>query len=259
MSGLINVLMIVGVLVGGVIAFQNRCEWFQLCNDGLFGTASAASGDSSTVNNYYDSEGNILDGTDPANDGTAGNDATEATVGCCHCKFVGDIAKCEVNGDGSWINPPAGSNGSNDKNVGWAAQDCYATHCKGAAAAGPAKTTSSSSNTPGTGNLGEKGTTYANGGKYPCNTGLCASSGKGTAACSHCVSSSSKSSGSSGSSKLKTSGSASAGSGSKAPVKANSNNSVVGSGQKIDPNKIRNAWAGHSRGFTYFARNRLSL
>ncbi len=157
MSSIINALLVVGLLFGGVVLFQNRCSILGLCGEGLFGTASAASaapaptttGD--TITNIYDTDG---DGnTEPQNDNIAGNDAVEATVGCCHCKFVGDRVKCEVNGDGSWFNPPAGSNGSNDQNVGWSAQDCYASKCKGTTTS----TTPQKSTTAKTGSQGNPG------------------------------------------------------------------------------------------------------
>lgn len=152
MSSIINALLVVGLLFGGVVLLQNRCSILGLCGDGLFGSANAApvGGGETITNNYYDANG---DGnTDPQTDNIAGNDATEATVGCCHCKFVGDRVKCEVNGDGSWFNPPAGSNGSNDQNVGWSAQDCYASKCKGGSTS-----TSQKSTTAKTGSQGNPG------------------------------------------------------------------------------------------------------
>lgn len=136
-SSIINALLLVGGLGFAVIAFQNRCTWFGLCGDGLFGSANAAPvGD--IVTNVYDSEGNL----NPAEDGVFGNDAVSGSSGCCTCEMQGEKVKCH-RGDGEWFNPPAGEGGSNDTDVGLSLQECN-KGCNGS----NSNTTSKSSSSP---------------------------------------------------------------------------------------------------------------
>lgn len=164
MSAVINILLVVGVVGIAIIGFQNRCEWFQLCNDGLgLGSASAApTGD--TTNNYYNDDGTV--------NGEVANPGISQSRGCCECKMVGDRVKCQKNGDGNWFNPPAGEGGSNDQDIGLSLIECYKT-CSGSTTTATKSSSSGSSkmpsngskessvqNKPKTGNLGDKGTKY---------------------------------------------------------------------------------------------------
>lgn len=166
-SSIINGLLVVGLLIGGVVVFQNRCSILGLCGD-LFGSAAAqtatpATGSTGeTVNNYYNADGTV--------NGQAANPGLTMSTKCCECKMVGDRVKCQKNGDGNWFNPPAGPDGSNDQSVDLSLLECQKT-CGGTTTTTP-KTTmpsngskeSSQQNKPKTGNLGDKGTTYAKGG-----------------------------------------------------------------------------------------------
>jgi hypothetical protein len=115
MSSIINALLVVGLLFGGVVLFQNRCSILGLCGEGLFGTASAAPAATgeTVINNY------LNDPESTENTGTQ----TGGKSGCCTCEMQGDRVKCH-RGDNAWFNPPAGPDGSNDQDVNLSLKEC---------------------------------------------------------------------------------------------------------------------------------------
>lgn len=165
-SAIINGILVIGLLGVAFIGFQNRCTWFGLCGN-LFGSASATPAPVDTgavTNNYYNDDGTV--------NGPAVNPGLTMSGNCCECKMVGDRVKCQKNGDGNWFNPPAGPDGSNDQSVDLSLLECRKTCGTTTTTTTPAKSTmpsngsaeSSKQNKPKTGNLGDKGTTYAKGG-----------------------------------------------------------------------------------------------
>lgn len=168
MSSIINALLVVGGLLGVVIVFQNRCSWLQLCGDSLFPSASATPATTTTptttTNNYYNEDGTV--------NGQAVSPDMTSSRGCCECKMMGDRVKCQKNGDGNWFNPPAGPDGSNDQSIDLSLLECYKTCGSSSSSSSSSKSSmpsngskeSSKQNKPSTGNLGDKGTTYAKGG-----------------------------------------------------------------------------------------------
>ena len=124
MSSIINALLVVGLLFGGVVLIQNRCSILGLSGEGLFGTASAASAPPVTVN--VEAPIPVTEDGIEINDANQQSGATgsESTYKCCHCKHMDGRVKCERNGDGKWFNPPAGSSGSNDQDLTASANEC---------------------------------------------------------------------------------------------------------------------------------------
>ena len=122
MSGILNTLLTVGLLVGAVIAFQHRCDWFQFCGQDLFAPASAA--EAVPVDEVIPEEG-TTGGTDEtsSNLNSQGNWAGGSSKGCCVCQMQGDRVKCQRHG-GQWFNPPAGSGGSNDQSIELSLEEC---------------------------------------------------------------------------------------------------------------------------------------
>lgn len=188
MSGILNALLTIGVLVGGVILFQHRCDWLQFC--GPIGGIPAAAAETVEV---------AGEEVPVATEETVTNAATSQSGGCCKCEMQGDRVKCMRNNDGIWFNPPAGAGGSNDQSVELSLQECNtacnvsgtpnasereATETKtvvcpagqgsvngkcqvvsgkggtGGGSKSSPKPAPKQSNTPKTGNLGEKGTVY---------------------------------------------------------------------------------------------------
>ena len=124
MSGILNTLLTVGVLVFGVVAFQHRCDWFQFCGD--LGPAPAAAAEVPVV---VDEAGSVVAaGSDEtaSNLDENGNFDRSSGAGCCVCAMQGDRVKCQKHG-GAWYNPPALNGQSNDQSVELSLQACNAT------------------------------------------------------------------------------------------------------------------------------------
>ena len=151
--GIVGPLLLLG---GAIYVFSKRCELLGVCGD-----TAADSGTTTTT----DASAEPVAAT-PEEVGKAANPGMSQSRGCCECKMVGDRVKCQKNGDGNWFNPPAGEGGSNDQDIGLSLIECY----KGCGSSSTTKSkptgnnSNPSANKPKTGNLGEKGTTYAKGG-----------------------------------------------------------------------------------------------
>lgn len=130
MGKLMDIVVPVLLLGGAVYVFSKRCELLGICGELGSDVINASTEDTKLVTE---------DGTE-VNDENQQSGATgsEATYKCCHCKMVGDRVKCEKNGDGNWINPPAGDSGSNDQDLTASANEC-SKGCGKVSASGSAK------------------------------------------------------------------------------------------------------------------------
>lgn len=125
MSGLLTTLLIGGLIIGGAVVLinpDNRCNYLGLCGQ----TAAAEPVLETTTGTI---EAPVAEDTSSGDSGPG--DGTRKSRGCCVCEMQGDRVKCQKSGTGVWFNPPAGSGGSNDKDLDLSLDECNKGGCSG--------------------------------------------------------------------------------------------------------------------------------